>query len=110
MKGCTTPLTTPDCDEQTLTADAWFALEAQRNPVRFAEVAERYPVNSDADEYRFRIGEPPARKRRRDGKLGGPARKRRYSDEEWEAVREARRLGLREWELDYAFAKELANS
>ena len=97
-----------DTDTAPQTAEEVFAQAERDDPQRYAELAARYPINSIYDDQRFRIGEPIDRKRRRDGKLGGPTHKLRYSDEEWLEVQQARRLGLREWETDYAFAKELA--
>src|SRR5438105_2850757 len=90
-------------------ADDFLEAARKADPKRYAELAERFPINTEDDETRFRIGEPPWRKRVRDGRRGVSRDKRRYTDAEWAEMKTARRRGLREWEVDYAFAKELAD-
>lgn len=96
-----------DTANEPQTAEEFLDEARRRDPQRFAALAARYPINSDYDEQRFRLGESPWRKRNREGLKGAPP-KRRFSDEEWAIALAATQQGRREWELDYALAKEQA--
>ena len=85
-----------------------FLREAQlRDPTRYAEVAARYPTSTEYDDFRAANGEPRSRTLKRRGPAGGVPRhmRRPMTDEE----RALRREWLREYALDYALAKELAD-
>ena len=87
---------------------AAFLVEAKaRDPERYAELEQRYPLSSDYDDQRHKHGEPIKRRRKRLGPAGGVPRekRRRLTDDD----RQAWKAWLKEWQLDYAYAKVLAD-
>jgi len=97
--------------EKRQTADDFFEAAADENPEYWGELEDRYPVNSKYDELRYRIGEPPKRKRDRDGLSGGVPKnkKRKFTQEEWKEYRKAKDKYLSDWYEDYYYAKKLAD-
>lgn len=92
-------------------ADEFLEEQSERNPDYWELLAEMYTVNTPYDEDRFDYGEPPKRRRNREGKKGGvpKSKKRNFSDKEWAETQEAKRKYYREWEEDFRYAKELAD-
>lgn len=92
-----------------LTAEDFFAAISESDPDHYAEVCARYPVQSEYRELRDREGGRKPTKWARPS--GGVPRemKRVFTAAELDAIREQKREYLREWALDYALAKELAD-
>jgi hypothetical protein len=90
------------------TAEEFFEKAREDNPSRYAEVSRKYSVQS---EYRKQRDKEGGRPRKWYDKAGGVPKsmKRRMDAEEWLAFRKAKSLYRKEWEMDYAFALELAN-
>jgi hypothetical protein len=100
-----------DFVSKTERAEEFFEDFAESNPEEWSELESRYPVNSKYDELRFRIGEPPKRRRNRMGKSGGVPKdaKRRFTQDEWREHRKAKDKYLQEWYEEYRYAKKLAD-
>ena len=94
----------------TSLADEFFDKQKRANKRRWDQVKEKFPVNSPYDEERFRLGEPPHRRRKRVGPAGGVPRahRRKFTAEEWMEYRKAKKKYLDEWYQDLHFAKELS--
>lgn len=87
-------------------ADEFLARAKAADPEHYEELERRFPLSTEYDDYRFRHGEPRGRRLKRIGPSGGiPRHWRRIPTED---EKQARRAGVREHELDYALAKELA--
>lgn len=93
------------------TAEEFFALMEASDPDRYAEVCARYPVQTEYRELRDRerLGRKPTKWAYPSGGVPRDA-KRRLTAEELQQLRSDKREYLKEWALDYAFAKELAES
>lgn len=92
-------------------ADDFFQEASESDPEYWDKLEKQYPVNSEYDELRFRIGEPPKRRRNRVGKSGGVPKdkKRTFSPDEWREYRKAKDKYLKDWYEDYYYAKKLAD-
>ena len=90
-------------------ADAFLAQKKLEDPVRYAEVCKKYPVQSQHNQDRDKNGISPSVARRIAGPSGGvpKAHKRTFTDEEWAEVQEARKVGRRELAIDHAYAMRL---
>lgn len=87
-------------------ADLFLEAAKLADPERYARLEEQYPLSSEHDNFRAKHGETRAAALRRIGPSGGVPRhmRRRLTDEDRRLLRE----GVREWQLDYALAKEQA--
>lgn len=90
-------------------ADEFLALKKKEDPVRYAEVCKKYPVQSQHNQNRDRNGISPSVARRINGPSGGVPRehKRKFTDQEWKEVQLARKIGRRELRIDYIHAARL---
>ena len=90
-------------------AAEFLAKKKLEDPVRYAEVCKKYPVQSPHNQTRDRDGISPSVARRINGPSGGvpKAHKRTFSDAEWAEVQKASKAGRRELALDYHHALEL---
>lgn len=92
-------------------ADEFLQEAKLRDPDRYAELEDRFPVESKYDRTRAYLGEPIIRNRKRRGKSGGIPKehRRRYSDQEWPEVKAAHIAGVREHLELERIAEELAS-
>lgn len=90
-------------------ADEFLAQKKLEDPVRYAEVCKKYPVQSKLNLARDLDGISPWVARRIRGPSGGVPKehKRTFTDEEWAEVQRARRVGRRELAIDYMHAMRL---
>ena len=90
-------------------ADQFLAQKKAEDPVRYAEVCKKYPVQSKHNQKRDRDGISPSVARRINGPSGGIPKhqKRKFTDEEWVEVQEARKIGRRELAIDIMHANRL---
>lgn len=90
-------------------ADEFLALKKKEDPVHYAEVCKKYPVQSQHNQNRDRDGISPSVARRINGPSGGVPKehKRKFTDLEWEEVQLARKIGRRELRIDYIHAVRL---
>lgn len=90
-------------------ADEFLAHKKLEDPVRYAEVCKKYPVQSQHNLTRDRNGISPSVARRINGPSGGVPKehKRKFTDEEWAEVERIRRIGRRELAIDYMHALRL---
>lgn len=93
-------------------ADDFLAQKKLEDPVRYAEVCKKYPVQSKHNQNRDRDGISPSVARRINGPSGGVPKehKRTFTDEEWATMTEARRIGRRELAIDYMHAMRLVET
>ena len=93
-------------------ADRFLAEKKAEDPERYAEIAKKYPVQSKHNQLRDKNGISPSVARRINGPSGGIPKhqKRKFTDEEWAEVQEARRLGRRELAIDIMHANRLVVS
>ena len=96
-------------------ADEFLAEAKQRNPERYAELEKRFPIESQYDRLRHKLGEPltRSRKRRENDGLGSGRyvpldMRRQFTDEEWTATKKAWQRGEREHDALERAAKEQA--
>lgn len=90
-------------------ADQFLAKKKLEDPVRYAEVCKKYPVQSQHNQNRDRDGISPSVARRINGPSGGVPKehKRTFTDEQWAEIKQIRRIGKRELAIDYMYAKRL---
>lgn len=88
-----------------ISADEFFALKRRENPVRYAQLLKRYPE-------RQTVGPSARTMQQRRGLSGGvaPSMKRTFTDAEWAQIKEAKRIGLKEWFEDYRHALRLIST
>lgn len=93
-------------------ADEFLARKKAEDPIRYAALAKKYPVQSKHNLLRDKNGISPSVARRLNGPSGGVPKehKRKFTDEEWKEVQEARRIGRREIALDIMHAQRLVRS
>ena len=93
-------------------AEEFLAQKKAEDPVRYAEVCKKYPVQSKHNQLRDKNGISPSVARRINGPSGGVPKsaKRKFTDEEWAEVQEARKIGRRELAIDYMHALRLVGS
>jgi hypothetical protein len=90
-------------------ADQFLAQKKLEDPVHYAELAKKYPVQSQHNLNRDRDGISPSVARRINGPSGGVPKehKRKFTDEQWAEVQIARKIGRRELAIDYMHALRL---
>lgn len=90
-------------------ADQFLAKKKLEDPVRYAEVCKKYPVQSKHNQQRDRDGISPSVARRINGPSGGVPKehKRAFTDEQWAEIKQIRRVGKRELAIDYMYAMRL---
>lgn len=93
-------------------AAEFLAKKKAEDPIRYAELAKKYPVQSKHNELRDKNGISPSVQRRINGPSGGVPKehKRKFTDVEWIEVQEARRIGRRELAIDILHALRLVRS
>lgn len=93
-------------------AAEFLAAKKVEDPVRYAEVCKKYPVQSKHNQLRDKNGISPSVARRINGPSGGIPKhqKRKFTDEEWKEVQQARRIGRRELAIDIMHALRLTRS
>lgn len=93
-------------------ADQFLIQKKLEDPVHYAEVCKKYPVQSRHNQTRDRDGISPSVARRINGPSGGvpKAHKRKFTDKEWAEMTEARRIGRRELAIDYMHAMRLVDT
>jgi hypothetical protein len=93
-------------------ADQFLAQKKAEDPARYAELAKKYPVQSKHNQKRDRDGISPSVARRINGPSGGVPKehKRKFTDEEWVEVQEARKNGRRELAIDIMHANRMVMS
>ena len=93
-----------------------FLEEAKRaDPARYAELEKRFPVESQYDALRQKLGEPPGRTRKRrandglgTGRYVHPSMRRQFTDAEWADVQRAWHGGQSDMDEIERHAEELA--
>lgn len=90
-------------------ADQFLATKKLEDPVHYAEVCKKYPVQSQHNQNRDRDGISPSVARRINGPSGGVPKehKRTFTDQEWAEIKRVRRNGRRELAIDYQHAMRL---
>ena len=90
-------------------ADQFLAQKKAEDPIRYAEVCKKYPVQSKHNQLRDKNGISPSVSRRINGPSGGVPKhhKRKFTDEEWIEVQQARKIGRRELAIDIMHASRL---
>ena len=93
-------------------AEQFLAAKKAEDPVRYAEVCKKYPVQSKHNQLRDKNGISPSVARRINGPSGGVPKdkKRKFTDAEWAEVQEARKIGRRELAIDIMHAMRLVIS
>lgn len=91
-------------------ADRFLEEAKQRDPERYAQLEQRFPMESKEDRMRARLGEPIARDQARRGKSGRVPNehRRQYNNEEWATAWAAWLRGRREHLAIERVAEELA--
>lgn len=93
-------------------ADQFLALKKSEDPIRYAELSKKYPIQSKHNQLRDKNGISPSVARRINGPSGGVPKnhKRKFTDEEWAEVQLARKIGRRELALDIMHASRLVTT
>lgn len=92
-------------------ADLFLAQKKLEDPVHYAELCKKFPVQSQHNLNRDRDGISPSVARRINGPSGGVPKehKRTFTDEQWAELQIARRIGRRELAIDYMLALRLTS-
>jgi hypothetical protein len=90
-------------------ADQFLAEKKLQDPVYYAELAKKFPIQSQHNMNRDRNGISPSVARRINGPSGGVPKehKRTFTDQEWAELQQARRVGRREMNIDIMHALRL---
>jgi len=92
------------------TAEEVFRAARRLDPDRFKDLADAHPISTPDDDYRHATGwRRPHRKTSNVTRHVAKSERRIFTDAEWAEAAEAMRAGKREWNLDYALAKEIAD-